>query len=69
MSRDWLDSESQFLFGKYGPKSGHPGRTVRDVLREDSGPGYIRWALDNSDDMSDGDREILESYLKFKGRV
>ena len=65
MSRDWLDSEARFLFGK------HRGRTVRDVLRDidSDGRGYIRWALDNSDDMSDGDRDILESYLKFKGRV
>jgi hypothetical protein len=38
------------------------------TLREDSGAGYIRWALENADDMSDGDREVLEQYLKLRGR-
>jgi hypothetical protein len=62
---DWLDSSGRFLFGK------HRGRTVPEVIKdtEANGSGYIRWALDTVDDMSDGDREILEQYLRLRGRA
>jgi hypothetical protein len=63
VTRDWLDSSGRFLFGR------HRGRTVPQVLQDDTGADYIRWALDNADDMSEDDRQILESYLKMRGRL
>lgn len=56
-AKDWLASDGTFLFGK------HEGDDVESVAADD--PGYLRWILDTVDDISDGDREVIETALRF----
>lgn len=65
-SRDWLDSSGRFLCGKYGPKDGNPGASAEFIAVKDF--RYILWILDNVDNISEEDRKILETLLKYKSR-
>lgn len=61
--REWLDSGGYFKFGKYGP----PGASlVEDVAVED--PGYLRWILENVEDIFHEDRDVIETALQFRKR-
>jgi hypothetical protein len=69
--RAWLDDSGRFLFGKYGPARStirnEPGDQVIDVAKRD--PSYLRWVLENVDDMDDEDRKVIEVALEhFGGR-
>lgn len=61
--REWLDSGGYFLFGKYGPPN--PAH-VEDVARED--PSYLRWILENVEDINHEDRDVIEAALQFGNR-
>lgn len=65
-SREWLDSSGRFMFGKYGPTSHDDGELAEDVARED--PSYIRWIVNDVEDISDDDREVLSQYLTYASR-
>lgn len=58
--REWLDSGAYFKFGKYGPPNPAP---VEDVARED--PSYLRWILENVDDIFHEDRDVIETALHY----
>lgn len=58
--KDWLDASGCFLFGKY------KGECAEDIAETD--PAYIRWIVDNVEDISDEDRGLLEQYLSWKNR-
>lgn len=53
--QDWIDDDGFFLFGK------HSGEIIEHVARND--PSYIRWIVSEVDDITDGDRQILETLL------
>lgn len=55
--KDWLDSRGDFLFGKY------KGESLEDIRETD--PGYLRWIVEAVNDISDDDREIIETSLKL----
>lgn len=59
--KNWLDSDGYFIFGKY------KGISIEDVVRED--PGYIKWIVNDAEDISDEDREIMSQHLKYRGRT
>lgn len=52
---DWIDGNGFFIFGK------HKGETIEYVTRHD--PGYVQWIIDNVENISDGDRHILQTLL------
>lgn len=56
--KDWLDSSGRFLFGK------HQGKLAEYVAQTDY--AYVRWVVDNIEDISEEDREILASLLSFR---
>jgi len=58
--KDWLSSDGSFLFGKYR------FALVEDIARDD--PGYLRWILDNVEDISDEDRIVIETTLQYSRR-
>lgn len=62
-SREWLDSSGYFVFGKYGPPN---PASVDDVAKED--PSYLRWILENVEDIDHEDRDIIEAALQFRKR-
>lgn len=59
-TRDWIDNSGCFIFGK------HEGEMVKDVLSRD--PSYLRWVVDEVNNISDGDRRILQNQLDRAGR-
>lgn len=58
--RVWLDPSGYFLFGKY--KNG----LAEDVARDD--PSYIRWIVNDAEDICEEDREVLSQLLTYRGR-
>lgn len=59
--REWLDNNGYFIFGKYG---GPNPAAVEDVARED--PSYLRWILENVEDIYYEDRDVIETALQFR---
>lgn len=57
---DWLDAQGRLLYGKY------KGKTLETVVLLDH--AYIQWIVNNIEDISDGDRAIMQSQLSYKGR-
>lgn len=53
--REWLSSTGEFLFGK------HKDRLPEDVIRSDR--SYIRWIVDEVEDILEEDRQILQALL------
>ena len=62
-NREWLDSGGYFIFGKYGGPNPAP---VEDVAKED--PSYLRWILENVEDLDHEDRNVIETALAFRKR-
>lgn len=60
-NRQWLDSSGCFTFGKYGPPN---AQSVEDIARED--PSYLRWIVENVEDISEEDREIIFQHIRFR---
>jgi hypothetical protein len=60
MPRDWLDDAGRLALGKYR------GQSVEDVARDD--PSYLRWVVAEVEDVSDGDRAVIEAALRYRGR-
>lgn len=58
--REWLGMDGRFLFGKY------KGQLLEEVA--DIAPHYLRWILDEVDDISDGDREVIAAQLAYRTR-
>jgi len=56
-SREWLDLDGCFIFGK------HQGKSVEEVWREDR--NYLHWIIENVEDIDNGDREIIEMSLSW----
>jgi len=59
-TREWLDLDGNFLFGKHG------GEDVNDVARKD--PDYLRWILETVENMRDDDSETIQGALDFAAR-
>lgn len=59
IAKIWLDEHGRFRFGKYR-------LCLADEVAQDD-PDYIRWVLEECDDMDEGDREILESIASYRG--
>lgn len=59
-AREWLDGDGNFLFGKC------KGESVEDIARED--PSYLRWILENVEDIDHEDRDVIEATLQFRKR-
>lgn len=57
---EWLDSGGNLLIGKY------KGESSYDISRSD--PSYIRWIIENVDNMNEHDRELLSQLLAQRGR-
>lgn len=60
MAKDWLDRDGAFKWGK------HKGEDAEYVTRND--PEYVKWIVNECDDISDEDRDILSVYLERMGR-
>lgn len=60
LDNEWLDDDGCFLFGKC------KGESVEDVARED--PSYLRWILENAEDIHHEDRDVIETALQFRKR-
>lgn len=58
--KDWLNKSGAFKFGK------HKGQLAEDVAKSD--PGYLEWIVNECEDVSDEDREILHQLLTQLGR-
>lgn len=54
-SREWLDSNGAFIFGK------HAGELAEDVAHAD--PAYLRWVINEVEDCADADRDLLSALL------
>lgn len=54
----WIDSEGRLLHGK------HKGELAESVAVSDH--SYIRWLVDNIENMNEEDREILSSLLYYR---
>jgi hypothetical protein len=68
-TKEWLDQSGRFLFGKYGPNRdsvNDVGELAEDIAETD--PGYIRWIVDNVEDILEIDRDILSQYLTYAQR-
>lgn len=58
--REWLNDDGCFKFGKC------KGKSVEDVARTDS--SYLRWILENVEDIHHEDRDVIETALQFRKR-
>lgn len=58
--RTWLDPSGYFLFGKY------KNALAEDIAKDD--PSYVRWIVQDVEDISEEDREVLSQLLRHKGR-
>lgn len=59
-TKEWLDQSGCFIFGKYR------GESAEDIADTDS--SYIRWIVDNVEDILESDREVLSQYLTYAQR-
>lgn len=59
LGKDWIDNDGRFLFGK------HKGEYVDDVAEED--PGYLRWIVEEVEDVSEEDWDVLNTRVDRKG--
>jgi hypothetical protein len=57
LAQDWIDSQVRFIFGK------HKGTSVETVVDDD--PSYVRWIVNEVENISDADRAVLRSYLRY----
>lgn len=60
MEKDWTDDEGRFLFGKYR------GYSAEHVVLEE--PSYIKWIVEEVENVSESDRKYLKVLLDRKGR-
>lgn len=51
----WVGDDGTFLFGKY------VGESVEHVAHAD--PGYLRWVVDEVEDVDETDRRVLSTLL------
>lgn len=58
--RVWLDFGGYFLFGKY--RNG----LAEDIAKDD--PSYVKWIVNDVEDICEGDREILSQFLTYRKR-
>lgn len=58
--RVWLDSAGYFLFGKY------KNSPAEDIVQDD--PSYIRWVVNDVEDICEEDREVLSKLLNYRNR-
>jgi hypothetical protein len=59
-TREWLDDNGDFLFGK------HQGESVNTIAVED--PHYLSWILETAENIDHEDRDIIETALHFRVR-
>jgi len=57
---DWLDTSGRLLKGKY------KGRLAESIAKEDM--DYLEWIVNEVEDCSDEDREVLGALLTWGGR-
>lgn len=57
---EWIDQQGRFIFGK------HRGELVESVISED--PSYIRWIVNEVEDITEDDRDFLAQQLKYGRR-
>lgn len=61
MTDEWIDSAGRLTRGKYFR------RDLEDVAAED--PGYLRWVLQNVEDLENDDRAVIEAAAGYSRRV
>lgn len=59
---DLIDDAGRLQFGNK-----HRGSDVNDIAADD--PNYLHWMLDNVDDLSEDDREVIRAALMFAKRT
>lgn len=59
-NRSVIDSSGRLRIGK------HKGELAFDISRSD--PEYLRWMLDNFDDMDEADAQMIEMLLSQNSR-
>lgn len=59
VDRDWIDLQGRFIFGKY------EGDLVENVASDD--PSYVRWIINEVENISDVDRALLANHLRYSG--
>lgn len=58
--KEWLDQSGCFLFGKY------EGEYAEEIAETD--PQYIRWIVNDVENIVESDREVLAQYLSYAQR-
>ncbi len=58
---DLIDNAGRLQFGK-----AHHGEDINDIAADD--PGYLHWMLNNVDDLTEDDREVIRVALQFAKR-
>lgn len=59
---DLIDDTGCLQFGK-----AHRGSDINDIAADD--PSYLHWMLNNVDDLSEDDREVIRVALQFAKRT
>ena len=62
MNHDLIDDAGRLQFGK-----AHRGSDINDIAADD--PDYLHWMLDNVDDLTESDREVIRAALQFAKRT
>lgn len=59
--RDIIDPQGRLQFGRQ-----HRGEDIESIARED--PQYLEWIVREVEDISDEDREVIQTALRFRKR-
>jgi len=59
--RNWLDSNGEFIFGK------HAGSTPQELI-DNGDESYLRWIINDVEDCSHEDRDIISLVLEQNSR-
>jgi len=60
-NHDLIDDAGRLQFGK-----AHRNADINDIAADD--PGYLYWMLNNVDDLTEDDREVIRVALQFAKR-
>lgn len=62
MGIDLIDDSGRLQFGRQ-----HRGEDINAIAADD--PSYLRWMLDNVEQLTDDDREVIRAALRFANRT
>lgn len=61
IQRPWLDDAGAFTIGKY------KGQLAETIVKDN--PAYIAWIVDNVENITDEERDLLSTMLKYRNRI